>query len=153
MGPRLLLPLVSVCVMVSPHTADAHPIHTTLTVVSIDVQKRITLSIRVFADDFSAAVARAAGKSVPRDSSAAAEDVRGYVRDRVTLDGVDLEPCGIRRVHDSYVVCMHGTLARSIKGVEMKNRLLTELHGDQVNIVQTPLGTSLFTGKNPVRRL
>jgi hypothetical protein len=123
-----------------PRVADAHAIHSTLTVVSVD-DRTVSLSIRAFADDFSASVARFAGQPTPRDSSASTENVTRYVRARVwvvdsTGGALTLEPCGVRRERDLYWLCFRTLLARSHQPARINNQMLTELHSDQVNVVQ-----------------
>jgi hypothetical protein len=130
--------------------ARAHPIHTTMTVMTVDAPANtVAISIRVFADDFAIAVARAAGRVPPRDSSATAGDIDAYVLARLSLDGVRLERCGITRTADAYLLCYRAPLPLNAAALRLTNRLLTELHEDQVNIVQVHAGvvrrTHLFT--------
>lgn len=134
----------------APLVVHAHPIHTTLTVLTFDARSRaVTLSIRAFADDFSRVVAQKAGVPVPRDSSVDARGVTAYVRAQFSVEGLTLEPCGIRRLADAYLICFRGTLPSNVSAVKARNAMLTELHSDQVNIVQATSGnekqTRLFT--------
>ena len=134
---------------------DAHPIHTTLTVITVDAGGRaLTLNIRAFADDFSATVAKFAGKRAPRDSSAAADDVVHYIAAQYAVTNssgasIALESCGIRRANELYWLCFRAPLPSGTAGVKVRNQMLTELHADQVNIVQLERGadrrTFLFT--------
>ncbi|MEP6778997.1 MAG: DUF6702 family protein [Gemmatimonadaceae bacterium] len=122
------------------NSAYAHPIHTTLTKVTSD-EHSITLNIRAFADDFSTTVAKFAGKAAPRDSSALSDDVIRYARNFVSVKDasgkpVQLESCGIRRANELYWLCFKVNVASNSKGVRLQNQMLTELHADQVNIVQ-----------------
>jgi hypothetical protein len=133
--------------------AEAHAVHTTLTVVTVASDHRsLTLSIRVFADDFSLAVARAAGKPAPRDSSAVAKDIDQYVLSRFTIDGATLASCGVERTADTYVLCFRAVLTGGASTVRVRNLMLSELHEDQVNIVQSSGGhareTHLFTKRS-----
>jgi len=135
--------------------ADAHAIHTTLTVLTPESGERgLMLNIRAFADDFSVSVARFAGRPVPRDSSAAPDDVTRYVRARVhALDAsgnqAALASCGVRRERELYWLCFRIALPSGWRGARINNQMLTELHADQVNIVQLENGRSrrsyLFT--------
>jgi hypothetical protein len=146
---------VGLLVAALPRAADAHAIHTTLTVLTPENGERgLMLNIRAFADDFSASVARFARRPVPRDSSAASDDVTRYVRARVrALDAngnqAALAPCGVRRERDLYWLCFRVALPFGLRGVRINNQMLTELHADQVNIVQLESGRSrrsfLFT--------
>jgi len=130
------------CVAIALHApvARAHPIHTTLTVVTTDATG-ISLSIRAFADDFSATVAKFAGKRAPGDSSAPEADVLRYVRAQFSVTDaagaqVELQPCGVRRAAELYWLCFKAALPRGANGALVSNQMLTELHSDQVNIVQ-----------------
>lgn len=138
-----------------PRAADAHAIHTTLTVLTPEADGRtLMISIRTFADDFSASVARFAGRPIPRDSAAAPDDVTRYVRARVrALDAhgiqATLAPCGVRRERELYWLCFRVALPSGLRGARINNQMLTELHADQVNIVQLENGRArrsyLFT--------
>lgn len=145
---RMLLALALICLV--PVRANAHPIHTTLTVLTVDAHTRmVTLSIRAFADDFSRVVAARAGVATPKDSSVSPRHVAEYVRARFAIDGLVLEPCGVTRSADTYLVCFRGSLPPGISTVKAQNTMLTELHADQVNIVQASSGkerqTRVFT--------
>lgn len=120
--------------------ANAHAIHTTLTVATPDASG-LSLSIRVFADDFSGSVARFAGRSAPADSSAPDLEALRYVRAHFTVRdangaSVALESCGMRRARELYWLCLRASLPRGARGVRLGNQMLTEWHSDQVNIVQ-----------------
>lgn len=136
-------------------SAAAHPVHTTLAVLAPDpAGHAITITIRAFADDFSASVARFAGRNPPSDSSVVADEVTRYVRVRFTVADAEgamlrLEPCGVRRTNELYWLCFRVALVRGAAGARIRNQMLTELHADQVNIVQLERGTErqsyLFT--------
>ncbi|MCC6430163.1 MAG: hypothetical protein IT354_04585 [Gemmatimonadaceae bacterium] len=137
----------------APAVASAHPIHTTLTAVRSD-GKGITFTVRTFADDFSATVARFAGKTPTADSSVMAADVARYVDARMRItnaagQSLVLRSCGIQRARDLYWICLRVDAVGTVRGVTVANRLLTELHADQVNIMQVDIGsvrrTVLFT--------
>ena len=124
-----------------PAIANAHKIHTTLTVLT-RTTTGVTLSIRTFADDFSASVAKFARKPTPADSSAPLADVQRYVRAHFAIrDGrgrmLPLESCGVRRAAELYWLCFRAPLAAAaLRGTFIRNQMLTEVHADQVNIVQ-----------------
>ncbi|MEO7996623.1 MAG: DUF6702 family protein [Gemmatimonadaceae bacterium] len=120
--------------------ANAHPIHTTLTKVSVEAHA-VTFNVRAFADDFSATVAKFSGRKPPVDSSALAADVLRYVQSFFTVTNAEgkpvvLESCGIKRVNELYWMCFKVSLPAGNKGVRVRNQMLTEFHADQVNIVQ-----------------
>ena len=150
---RRMLSAVSALLVLSTSIAEAHAIHTTLTVVSTDANG-ITLNIRAFADDFSGSVAKFAGHATPKDSSAVAAEVARYVRAQFAVANssgvaVTLEPCGIRRAGELYWLCFRAALPQGGVGAKIRNQMLTEWHSDQVNIVQVERNgsrkTMLFT--------
>lgn len=140
--------------------AEAHALHTTMTVAKVDATG-VTFNIRTFADDFSASVAQSNGRRTPADSSAPAPDALRYVRARFavfTASGapVDLVLCGIRRQAEMYFVCLRASLPQGSTGARLRNELLTERHADQVNIVKVESGGKtqmlMFTkGSAPAR--
>lgn len=143
--------VVASCVALT--SASAHPIHTTLTALTIS-RGEITLTVRTFADDFSASVATFAGKQPTIDWSVDDVDVARYLAAnlRVVDDGgkvLLLRSCGIRREREVYWLCVRVEGATALRGLRAENRLLTERHADQVNIVQINAGsvrkTLLFT--------
>ena len=139
-------------------TASAHPIHTTLTVVTSDASG-LTFRVRAFADDFSGTVARFVGKAPPTDSSASDVDVLRYVAAQLTVFdarsvAVPLHSCGVRREKELFWLCFRADVPSGARGVRIANRMLTEWHSDQVNIVQVERNgsrkTMLFTkGSSP----
>ena len=140
MKANLLRALGLLMLAVTGSTASAHPIHTTLTKVSID-DRVATFNVRAFADDFSATVAKFAGRTPPADSSAPSADVLRYAQKYFTIvDGtgkpVVLESCGVKRSKELYWLCFKATFPGGSKGARLRNQMLTELHADQVNIVQ-----------------
>ena len=133
-APVLLLTLTL------PTVVEAHAIHTTLTVLTT-APASLTLNIRAFADDFSASVAKFAGRRAPADSSAPEPDVLRYVRAQFAIRDaqgrvVALESCGVRRAAELYWLCFRAALPSGSMGVVVRNQMLTEFHPDQVNIVQ-----------------
>jgi hypothetical protein len=151
---RRLIVRAVVALTITARVASAHPIHTTLTVVTFDAQGA-TFNLRAFADDFSAVVAKNAGKPAPRDSSASPADVQRYLDAHfrvVDAQGrpVSVQSCGVRREKELYWVCVRAVVGT---GARIQNVCLTELHSDQVNIVQvenkTGRKTLLFTKDSP----
>lgn len=137
---RRILRRALVGVAVAASVAQAHPIHTTLTVITPDASGA-TFSVRAFADDFSTVVARFVGKKPPKDSSALDADVQRYIGAQFTVANaaglpIVLQPCGVRRDKELYWICFRVVLPNSARGAKVRNQMLTELHTDQVNIVQ-----------------
>ena len=149
----LLLPAVRVGL--------AHPLHTTLTQLSYDASTRtLSVSVRVFADDFTDAVmerGRAVGHGAPSDSAALR-----YVTGRLALQRAGRGPialrwCGMRRDGEALFLCLRATDQPSPAGARMRNALLSERFADQVNIVQASYGgarrTLLFTPRDGMKPL
>jgi hypothetical protein len=159
--PLALAMLVVPAMLAAPRSADAHPLHTTMTELSYDPSAReLTATLRVFADDFSAAVMgrRASGAVViPPDSA-----MLRYATARFSVTGrgtgrVVMRWCGVRREGVVLFLCLRGTAPRSLTGATMTNALLTEIFPDQVNIVQASVDgrrrTLLFTSRDGAKPL
>lgn len=136
-----------------PRPVVAHPIHTTLTTVSLG-SRGVVLSVRAFADDLSASVAAYAGKPAPVDWSVPESDAARYVDAHLrVLDGagraLSLRHCGVRRERDVVWLCVTIDGATDVRVLQAENRILMERHADQVNIVQIDAAgarkTLLFT--------
>lgn len=140
--------LVVAGLMAMPRVLTGHPIHTTYSVLTRD-GPTVTLQLRAFADDLSAAVARHHGRPAPADSSAPHAETYRYLAATLPArsasgEVVPLTPCGVRRAEHLTFVCLQ--LPRGASALRLSNSVLTELHGDQVNIVQVTGGaTLLFT--------
>jgi hypothetical protein len=158
----VVLALLAVpAVLAAPRPADAHPIHTTMTELSYDPSAReLTATVRVFADDFSAAVkgGRAGGAVViPPDSA-----MLRYVTGRFSVTGrgggrLVMRSCGMRRDGIVLFICLRGTAPGPLTGATMTNAILTEVFPDQVNIVQARVDgrrrTLLFTPRDGAKPL
>jgi hypothetical protein len=136
--------------------ADAHPLHTTLTELTTLPDGTTQIVVRVFLDDFSAAVTRrvptpGAPIPVPPDSA-----VARYLGETVLLtDGAGrrapLVLAGMRRTDDLVWVTLRAPIVRSMTGARLTMRVLFDRWDDQVNIVRR-LGarrqTLLFTKRD-----
>lgn len=145
----------------SARLAYAHPLHTTLAALSYDAPSRtITVSLRVFADDFSAAVTGAAthtGVVLPADSL-----MSRYVTQRFTILNASKRPvvfqwCGVKRAAEVLLLCLRANDARGLAGARVLSTLLRERFDDQVNMVQATYGGRrhmlLFTKRDDARLL
>jgi hypothetical protein len=141
----LMSALLAIAAPAALSSRAVHEIHSTLTVARLD-DVGIELRIRVFADDLSRVVAERAGRAMPADSSVRAAELERYVRTHVGAstsrgEPVPLEPCGVERVREVYMLCY-----RSARGAgpvaTLRNSMLTDLHEDQVNVVQVSAGRS-----------
>ena len=134
--------------------ADAHPLHTTLTELTTLPDGTPQLVVRVFLDDFAAAVTRrvpAPGVPIPLPPDSA---VARYLGETVLLsDGAGrrapLVLAGVRRTEDLVWVTLRAPTVRSMTGAHLTMRVLFDRWDDQVNIVQCAYGvrrqTLLFT--------
>lgn len=162
MGHRLrilsgALLLAGAAVGVLATQLEAHAIHTTHMTVSVNADG-LTLVVRAFADDLSLSVARHLSRTPPRDSSITADGVLRYATDRLSITDqrgapLALISCGIERNGDAYRVCLRVATAHAPYSLRVHNQMLSELHADQVNLVQCTIGdsrrTTLFSRGRP----
>jgi hypothetical protein len=47
-----------------------------------------------------------------------------------------LMSCGVKRTRELYWLCFTAALPGGVRGARINNQMLTELHADQVNILQ-----------------
>ena len=125
--------------------APIHEIHSTLTVARVTTGS-LELRVRVFADDLARVVALHAGRAVPNDSSVRAPELARYVAEHLGAFGPSgerftLESCGIERVREVYLLC-YRTVEEARPVVMLRNSMLTDLHDDQVNVVQVITGAA-----------
>jgi hypothetical protein len=138
-----MLAVVALALALETRLAWSHPLHTTLTDVAIDsTDGTMRLTIRAFVDDFSAAVARHAGKPRPADYQVLDTDVASYVTATVAVEDPSGRRApmiwgGSRRTGDLMWVTVRVPSVRSLRGVKLTSALLFDVFSDQVNIVQT----------------
>lgn len=136
-------------------TAGAHPLHTTLTEISMDAKAGgARIVIRAFIDDFGAAAARLTRSVQSADHSVSADVLQRYIVAKLVLaDGhnqrVTLQWEGMRREGDVVWMTLRAPALTSLRGARLGSTLLFEKFDDQVNIVQVVDGTThrsmLFT--------
>ena len=131
----------SLAIAATPAVSWAHPLHTTLADVSIDPDGSLRVTLRAFADDFSAAVARHAGKPRPAGFAVADPDVAAYLAATLVIRDsngrtVPLVWAGVRRTGDLMWVTVRAPGVRSLEGVRIAYSTLFERFPDQVNILQ-----------------
>ena len=117
--------------------ATAHPLHTTLTEISVDgTRHTLRATVRLFADDLAAALAKhpALRGANLNDRGAA------YVAATLSLSSgtlpLSMRSCGVRRSGDLLWVCIESTIPNAPVQLRARNPLLVEAFNDQVNIVQ-----------------
>ena len=136
--------LVCVCSAIAggARTAWTHPLHTTLTEIALDsTDGSMRLTIRAFADDFSAVVAKHAGRLRPADYNVPSGDIASYVVSAVSVEDPNgkhapLMWIGLRRTGDLMWITMRVPSVHALRGVRLASTLLFERFDDQVNIVQ-----------------
>ena len=158
--PRAAL-AIALLVAASARPIDAHPLHTTMTELSYDPAARmVNVSLRVFADDFTAVVM--AGRAHRADVTPPDSAMLRYVTSRFSLVApgtgrVALRWCGARRDGLVILICLRGAVRGPPAGATMSNALLTEMFSDQVNIVQASYEgrrrTLLFTPRDGMKAL
>jgi hypothetical protein len=133
--------MVSVTLAATPARSWSHPLHTTLAEASIDADGSLRVTLRAFADDFSAAVARHVGKPTRTNFVVADRDVAAYVAATVAIQdssgrAVPLVWAGLRRTGDLMWITVRAPGVRSLKGVRVSYSTLFDAFSDQVNILQ-----------------
>lgn len=130
----------------SARPARAHPLHTTITELSEDRASGVVrATIRVFADDFGAAVSRARRGGLPAAAGAQWDATAlGYLA--TTFGFLDragralpMHTCGTRRTGELLWICVETSSPSGLAALQVRNAMLSELFADQVNVVQVSL--------------
>jgi hypothetical protein len=147
--------LCAAALIASAREAEAHPLHTTLVQLSYDEHTHVLEgSIRVFAGDFAAAVAKRKGVATRDDDRVSDAEALAYVSNsfRVTDAAgraVPLAWCGSRRAGDVLWLCVRASNVAPPNLLKLSDQMLCELFDDQINIVQSAAGAKhtsmLFT--------
>jgi hypothetical protein len=128
----------------------------------VDGKGTLQLRVRVFANDFAAAVARRSGILLNRDSVIDYGVGTAYLMDNLHLARADgqamkLVSCGVKRVNDMLLLCLQVTAPDGIQKLKMRNSVMMELFSDQVNVVQIVNGgaraTRLFVRGDGLKEL
>ena len=129
-------------------------LHTTLTELTIAPDGGIQIVSRAFIDDFSAAVTRRAAPPATKIPTPADSATARYLGETVVLTDAAghraaLVVTNVRRTDDLLWITLRAPTMRSVAGARLTNRVLFDRWDDQVNIVQTTVGsrrqTLLFT--------
>jgi hypothetical protein len=158
-GARALRALATsaccVATLLGAKSETRHPLHTTLVQLTYDANGRVLEgSIRVFAGDFAAAVAKHGGAAVPNDDRVTDAAAFAYVSSTFKLSdaaghAIPLAWCGSRRANDLLWLCVRATNAPVPAALKLSDQMLSELFDDQINIIQTVAGdrhaSMLFT--------
>lgn len=138
----MIAPAISLLAATLLGGVTTHPLHSSVAQLTWDpVTRVVQVSLRVFVDDFASVVAHgvaAGGGAVvlPPDTA-----MQRYVGARFTLAdragrAIPLRWCGARRDGTVLLVCLRGAAPASPAGGRVRHALLTEVFGDQVNVVQ-----------------
>lgn len=134
-----LLIAVGLTLVVASSTALAHPLHTSFATVTVDRHTgAVDVSLRAFADDFTAAAREWSRKKSSRSTSSPA---LGYALESLLLRDsrgrvLSLQSCGEKRVGDLMWICLRGRLSPGSSLSSVRSSVLVEKYSDQVNIVQ-----------------
>ena len=143
--------------------ANAHPLHTTLVQLTYDSRSQMLEgSIRVFAGDFAAAVAKHSGARTPDDDRVSDAAALNYVTRTLRFSDASgrtmpLSWCGSRRAGDVLWLCVRVSSTAPPSALELSDQMLCELFDDQINIVQSIAGekraSMLFTKGDGAKRV
>lgn len=173
MRPRFVAALAHVAlVLVTPiRSASAgpggslHPLHTTLTEMTWDpTSGSVTITLRLFTEDFATAVGRHAHHPIPGGPDAAIPDslALAYLRTALVLADragkpVPLRWVGSRQQGDVSFITLDGISPTGLAGSRVWSAVNCEVFEDQVNIVKLRYGNReesiLFTRGDPPKVL
>lgn len=155
---RQLVPIVALLLGVSASMVNAHPLHTSFTEIGRDARTgTVTLSVRLFSDDFKTAMDSVT--ALPSSRGVAREAVvRGYFERSIRLvmpDGkeVALAWCGIKTVDGLTWLCASSVNPVPPGTLRIRNALMFDRFADQISIVRwtsaTGKRTIVLTTRSP----
>jgi hypothetical protein len=160
---RLAHTLAVALLALSTTAAGPHVLHTSLAQLTYDPARReLTVSLRVFTDDFTATVAQLSRTAIKPGTAASDSVMARYAATRFALAEASGRPvrlawCGVRATADVLLICLRGPTSVAPSGATLRNAILMERFADQVNIVQSTTAggrhTTLFTRGNERKRL
>ena len=143
------LPLTVALVVVSAgmlgtvRPADAHPMHSSITELTLDPARGVVrATVRVFVDDLRTAVAhKMPTRALPADGPAWDLAVVAYATSAVALRDargrpLTLRSCGSRRTGALLWLCLEADVRRDAGVLQVRNAMLHDLYADQINVVQ-----------------
>ena len=155
----LIAMLVSIAIGVTASRAYSHPLHTTLSELTVGPDGSVQIVLRAFVDDFAAAVVGHAGPmpapvATPPDTATARYLGASVALTDVAGQRVVLTLAEVRHSGDLVWLTLRSPGSRTAAGARLTNRVLFERYDDQVNIVQTSVAgkrrTLLFTKRDGV---
>jgi hypothetical protein len=135
----------SIATLLSAMLLEVHPLHTSFTELTRDSSGAVTISVRLFADDFGALLdAMPEAKSQGRE---AAE--RRYVESRLMLLSgsapMKLEWCGSRTADNLVWVCLRSSTPIPSGNLRLRNTLMFDRFADQISIIRWMRGSRTQT--------
>ena len=148
--PRLARVLLSSLMLLgAPSIVSAHPLHTSLTRIAIAADGSVSVALRVFADDFSAVVARSTRVVASADHRVPDEAAASYLSRALVIEAdgkrIALQLVRQRRDGEMTWIELRGAWRGELANATILNQVLMDLHSDQVNIVQLARGTTSRT--------
>ena len=149
--------------MRAPTTSTrTHAIHTSVTSLDAAADGAVRATVRIYADDLGTAVTRHSGVPSAVLDQASNNRVVAYVASAFSISDVrggrlSLASCGVQHLGDAVLVCLETRTPVGLRGARLTNRILFEVHDDQVNIVRATLAgqrqSLLFTRAEPIKPL
>jgi hypothetical protein len=152
--PRL--PLIFIAGLALATTAAAHPVHTSFAEADYNrATQRLEVALRVFADDFEAALSRHAGRKISLEKTPAAE-LDTLMRARLAeqflvrpADGAPVGPAWVGRelkdAQNELWLYFEFPLPGGVEGARFRHAVLCELFRDQLNSVRVRDGERQVT--------
>lgn len=146
---------VLVALVATVRDAHSHPLHTTLTEISVN-GGTLQIVLRAFVDDFSAAANGHGRATLAATPSLSDSTAARYVGEKLVLTDaaghrIALATTKVHRAGDLVWITLAATVAHGT-AVRLTNRVLFERYDDQVNIVRAAVDgrrqTLLFTKRD-----
>jgi hypothetical protein len=139
---KCVVAFLALACVIAPAVANAHPLHTTMTEVTLDPSRHVVhIVIRAFADDFLKAVTVA--RKPAHAPTADGTDASAYVQSAfIVSDGssrLALRACGTRQSADLLWICVEVNAPSDLTRLTIQSSLLWNLFDDQVNIVRATI--------------
>lgn len=138
-----------VAVFARAHSLDAHPLHTSFTEITRDrAGGRVSISVRLFADDFGALMDSLHAQPASRALTLEAVAQR-YVAQSLWLSSagkrVRLDWCGMRTEGGLTWVCARSAESVRAGQLRLRNALMFDRFEDQISIVRWTIGSASRT--------
>lgn len=160
--PFVAILFAAAAVAATPRAGRAHPLHTTFVELTFAPRSStLTATVKVFADDFLRRVTRGAAAK-PGDDAVLQKLSLDYLSRTLLVSGPTGAPvrwsfCGWKRSADLVFICLSGRAASGLPGLRIRDAILADVFGDQVNVFQAEYGgqrhSLLFIGGTGVKQL